>query len=172
MKRIGFSLLISAVLTGCAAPTHRIEYTSSPTKVENQIEFISAMISPNCTSWGCESFSLMVRNKSEKTIEINWNKTLFVAHGQSSGGFMFEGVVYRERNAPKSPDVVFADGTMSKTIWPNNLVEFTSGKYGGWRHNNMPNGNIGVYLTVTVDGKDFSQKMTTNVSAERIAIPK
>ena len=172
MKRIGFALLISAVLAGCAAPTHRIQYKASPTKIENQIDFIEASISPDCTSWGCESFTLFVRNKSEKTIEINWNKTLFLSYGQSSGGFMFEGVVYRDRNASKSPDVVFSNGTLSKTIWPNNLVEFTSGKYGGWKHNNMPSGNIGVYLTVTMDGKDFSQKITTNVSAEQVAIPK
>ena len=81
---------------------------------------------------------------------------------------MFEGVVYKDRNSPKSPDIVFGNDTFAKTIWPNNLVEFSSGKYGGWRNESMPSGENGIYLTVNIDGKEITQKLITNISVTRV----
>lgn len=172
MKKLGLTLIISAILGGCA--TYRTEYTISSTKIENQIDSIESSITPNCITFeGCKSFYLDVKNKSDKTLEINWNKTLFIVGDQSSGGFMFEGILYKDRNAQKSPDVVFPNSSFSKTIWPTNLVEFSSGRYdSGWRHGSMPTGDIGVYLTVTIDGKDFSQKMTNNVNIKQVRVSK
>jgi hypothetical protein len=114
------------------------------------------------TAWG--PLHLTVKNKTNKNLELNWNKTLYIVNGQTSGGFMFEGVVYKDRNNSKSPDVIFPNGTLSKAIWPNNLVYFSSGQYGGWRHESLPPGENGVYLTVIVDGKEISEKITMNLS--------
>lgn len=158
------------LVSGCAAPTHRTEVKISPTAVENKIDFITADITPVCTNRGCEFFKLNVKNNLDKPVEINWNKTLFISGGQTSGGFMYEGIAYKDRNDTRPPDIVFQKGAMSKTIAPNNLASFTSGR--GWSNEYMPHGNIGVYLTITVDGKDYSQKMTTNVTFERVEIAK
>jgi hypothetical protein len=121
-----------------------------------------AIIEPS-GNYGYESFVLAVVNKSKKNIEINWNKTLYVAYNQTSGGFMFEGVVYRERNNPKQPDVVFAGGNLVKTIWPNALVEYESGKYGGWRNRKMWEGEHGVYLTLSIDGKEVNERLSVKL---------
>lgn len=164
------SVAIAVVLSGCAAPTHRTEYTSTPTAVENPIEFIEASIVPNCRRYDCESLTLTVKNKSSKAIEVNWNKTIFLANGQSSGGFIFDGVYLSDVNAPKAPDVVLSKGELKKMVWPAKLAKYTSGKYGGWSHRDIPMGSVGIYLTITADGKDYSQVMTTNLKIENVSI--
>lgn len=162
------------ILSGCA--TRRVDTTATaptPKAPEKAWSFESvraiaetadfvAKIEPS-GSYGYESFVLAVVNKSKKNIEINWNKTLYVANNQTSGGFMFEGVVYRERNSPKQPDVVFAGGNLVKTIWPNALVEFESGKYGGWRNRNMWEGEHGIYLTLSIDGKEVNERLSVKL---------
>lgn len=77
-----------------------------------------------CGDNGCDRLALVIRNKTNSNLEVNWNKTLFITNGQTSGGFIFEGVVYKDRNNQKAPDIVFANGSMTKTIWPNNLGIF------------------------------------------------
>lgn len=81
---------------------------------------------------------------------------------------MFEGVVYKDRNNPKPPDIIFAKSTFSKTIWPNNLVYFSSGKYGGWRNEDMPTGENGIYLTVKVGDQEIKEKITINITREQV----
>lgn len=81
---------------------------------------------------------------------------------------MFEGVVYKDRNNPKPPDVVFANGTLSKKIWPANLVSFSSGRYGGgWQHSPMEPGQNGVYLSLLIDGKEINERMIMRMDVTR-----
>ena len=161
---LGFAAaLLSA---GCA--TTRTVVKADPTVMQASNEYFETAAIPQCGSYGCEAFILRIKNKTYRNLEVNWNKTLYVTRGQTSGGFMFEGVVYKDRNSPKSPDIVFGNGTFAKTIWPNNLVEFSSGKYGGWRNESMPSGENGIYLTVNIDGKEITQKLITNISVTRV----
>jgi len=77
---------------------------------------------------------------------------------------MFEGVVFKDRNNPKPPDVIFPNGHLVKSIYPNNLVGFYSGKYARWYHSPMDSGMNGAYLSVIVDGKEINEKLTVNLS--------
>lgn len=166
-KQVLLFTVLVALISGCV--TTRYVWKSDPANRSIDNEYFTAEISPaSCESWGCNAFRLTVKNKTSKNMELNWNKTLYVVYGQTSGGFMFEGVVYKDRNNPKSPDVIFPGGELSKSIWPNNLVGFSSGKYGGWRHDSMPPGENGVYLTVAVDGKEISEKITLTLSRTQI----
>lgn len=160
------TLYIILILSGCA--TTGYVWTSNPRTQQVDNQYFSAEISPICESLGCKAFRLSIRNKSGKNLEPNWNKTLYIVHGQTSGSFMFEGVVYKDRNNPKPPDVIFPGGTLTKVIWPNNLVYFSSGRYGGWRHEPMPPGENGLYLTMIVDGKEISEKMTVLLSRTQV----
>lgn len=117
--------------------------------------FTAAILPTSCDAWGCEAFRLTVKNKTNKNLELNWNKTLYVVQGQTAGGFMSEGVVFKDRNNPRSPDVIFPGSELSKTIWPNNLVSYKR----GWENEDMPTEGNGVYLTVVVDGKEISEKL-------------
>ena len=137
---------------------------ASPSIQTSTNEFFVAYISPICPA-GCEAFSLTIENRTDKNIELDWNKTLYIESGRTSGGFMFEGVVYKDRNNPKPPDIVFANSRFSKIISPNNLVNFSSGRYGGWRHTYMPAGENGVYLTIKVGDKEVNEKLTVYLTA-------
>ena len=71
---------------------------------------------------------------------------------------MFEGIIYRDRNNPKPPDVVFANGKLSKIIYPNNFVHID--EWVGWHHHPLPFGENGIYLVVNADGQEISKKLT------------
>ena len=165
-----FSLCVVAAigLAGCAALTP-VKWKSTPAAAVAETDAFRATLTPACSEYmGCESFILSIENRSSDNIEVNWNKTLFVLNGQTSGGFMFEGVVYKDRNAPKPPDIVFAGSTMTKSIWPNNLTYFSSGHYGGWGHETIPQGKTGAYLTLMIDGKERSEQLLVTLVAEKI----
>ncbi len=72
---------------------------------------------------------------------------------------MFEGVVYMERNSPKQPDIIFANGDFAREIWPNILVDFA----GGWVSSPMPVGQNGIYLTIKTGDKEISEKIIINM---------
>lgn len=102
------------------------------------------------------AFKLSVRNKSTKNIEVNWNKTLYVSDSITSGGFMFDGVVYKDRNNPKQSDIIFPGVEFKKTIFPNSLVNFS---LGDWRHPLMKEGEHGVFIVFVIDGKEISERL-------------
>jgi hypothetical protein len=150
-----------AFTTGCASPP---EWKIDPDIATVDNELLTASIQPICHGWaGCDSFLLRIVNKTDKDIEVNWNKTLYIRNGQTSGGFMFEGVMYADRNNNKPPDVVFKQSSFTKVILPSNLVTLDTGKGGGWRNIAMSNGSHGLYLTVVVSGKEISQRVELSI---------
>ena len=158
IKLLGIVFGLS-LLFGCAGLGPRAPWTSVPDKAMADNSIFSATIKPFCTEYGCRAFMLNIENKTDTNLELDWNKTLYVSGRQTSGGFMFEGVVYKDRNNPKPPDVIFGKGSLTKSIWPNNLVHFSS-NYGGWSNLPMPIGDNGIYLTIIVDGKEMHEKLT------------
>lgn len=159
-----FFFLIPVFVSGC---TSKYIYTSQPAVQEIKNEYYDAKFMPLCDEYGCKGFNLTIRNKTFNSIELDWNKTLFIHNGQTSGSFMFEGVLYMDRNNNKPPDIIFGKAALKKTIMPNNLVDYADGQYGGWYHNNMV-GECGVYLTVKVDGQEVSDKATVLIKSKRV----
>ncbi len=163
-RRIILSIIFCALISSCV-PATRYVWKSYPTNPSVGNEFFTAKISPTrCSKRGCKAFNLTVRNNTNENLELDWNKTLFITNGQTSGGFMFEGILYRDRNSPKSPDIIFPGGELSKNIYPNNLVEF----YSEWSNEYIPSGNNGVYLTVIVGKKEISEKLLMTLSRTEI----
>jgi hypothetical protein len=145
--------------SACASP----EWKSDPEVATVDNEFLTVSIRPVCHEWiGCNSFVLRIVNKTEKDIEVNWNRTLYIRNGQTSGGFMFEGVIFADRNNNKPPDVIFKQVPFTKVIWPSNLVTLDRSPT-GWRHIGMPNGRNGLYLTVVVSGKEINQRVELTI---------
>lgn len=161
-----FTLL---ALTACATPP---VWKAEPNRAKIENASFIAELEPVCHYErvytniyggfsGCNGFELSIKNKTSSNIELDWNKTLYVASGQTSGGFMFEGIIFAERNNPKLPDVIFAGGTLKKIIWPNNFVEYSGGQYGsGWYHRKLNTGEQGIFLTTIIDGKIVNEKIT------------
>lgn len=160
----GFILFLVLTFLGCATTIPYV-WKSRPAKQEVSNDYFDAKLSPICSSWGCKAFLLSLENKTNKNLEFNWNKTLYIRKGQTSGSFMFEGVVYKDRNNSKPPDIIFANSKLLKTIWPNNLVYFSN--Y-GWGHESMGAGENGVYLSVIVNGKEVNEQLKLNLYQQLI----
>ena len=167
----GFFAIMLISFVGCSVFA-MYKWKSVPVNAVVENEKFEVHLLSNCKNGsamygGCKGFILEIVNKMDKNIEVNWNKIFYISGGQTSGGFMFEGIVYKDRNDPKSPDIVFGNSTFRKTIWPNNLVDFTSGKYGGWRHDSMPVGENGAYISLIIDGKEVNERLFVRLSKTR-----
>ena len=173
MHRRNFFLLMFVLLIyGCATPRPTFTPTlsffkSSPETQTIQKELFDVSLtpydfSPNIYYPGYCAFQLTVTNKSDKEIEIDWNRTLFIQDGKTNGSFMFEGVWYGDRNNIKSPDIIFPKSTISKVIWPNNLVQFTEDS---WVHHSMGVGNLGVSLSLKSNGKEIRENLILKITS-------
>ena len=173
-------LVTSAMLNiGCVPvkpATHKNIWEKTNNFVEN--EFFTAEISPYYdnsvaaynplwarASIGYNGFKLTIKSKTDKNLELNWNKTLQIFNGETLNGFMTLGSVYDKRNDPVPPSIIFPNSTLSKIIWPNDLVKYERGDVSGdyaakWRNKSMRLGENGVYLTVVSDGKEINEKLT------------
>lgn len=160
-------LLLTATLSGCVTlQKYNTTFTPEIAQVNNQ-QF-SATLTPNLNYYGaCEAFTLTIVNHTDQDMELDWNKTLYIKNGQTNGGFMYEGILYRDRNNPKSPDFVLAKNSTSKVIWPSSMVTYLSGQYGGWRHEAMATGEHGVMLTLRIDGQELREKLTMNIVTQK-----
>jgi len=168
MRRLIAIAAVFSIFTGCAA-LQKYQTTSTPPERKIETEYYLATLKPTLGWNGIpEAFSLTILNTTDQDIEIDWNKTLFINNGQTSGGFMFEGVVYKDRNNQKNPDIIFGKNIFSKTIWPNNLVSYVSGQYGGWRHTPMSPGENGVSLVIKTKDQELRENMTVDLSYKPI----
>ncbi|WP_456406715.1 hypothetical protein [Thiolapillus sp.] len=117
----------------------------------------------------CKAYLLTILNNTNKDIELDWNKTLYISSGKTSGGFMFEGVLYKDRNNRKPPDIIFPGQEFSKKIYPNKLVDYTSGKYGGWVHYPIPAGENGAYVTLRIGEEEINKRLIVNITRKKAA---
>jgi hypothetical protein len=164
MKKTILIILSSFLILGCGP---RFIVKSDPSDANIIKDFYAIKISPMAFDQifgSYTAFYLFIENKTNKDIEIIWDKTAYIKYDNTNGGFMFEGIVYKDRNNPKPPDIIFPNSTFSKSIWPNNLVGF----YRGWYHGGMPMGNNGIYLTMKIDNIEFKEKITFNLYQEQL----
>ena len=155
---LGITLFLCAMAVGCA--TGKIYYRSVPEVQKCSNEYYEASIRPDFLgSEGWEAFKFTIISKTAKTLELDWNRTFFISNGKTKGTFMFKGVVHKDRNKPKPPDVIFPGVTLSKYIWPNKLVYFSSYPKRGWYHRGMGAGEFGILLSVKVRGTEVKEKM-------------
>lgn len=175
MRALRYSLFVVLVALLSACATTKMTVQVEPQNAKAETESFAILVTPNCGVdqlfglAGCSSFNLNIINKTKNDMQVNWDKTLYIERGQTSGGFMFEGVVYIDRNKSKPADIIFAGSGFSKVVYPNNLVGYTSGtKYlNGWRHNYMPSGQNGIYLTMMVNGQEVNQKLVFDMSVNK-----
>lgn len=164
----GLCVTVVTTLAACAglnlAPP---EWSSAPevAKAGNESVSMELRVKPD---WpGPKAFTLTVVNATDRNVELNWNKTLYVREGQTSGGFMFEGIVYAERNNSKPPDIIFPRSALTKTIWPTTLTSYQPGRHWGWHNEVMSVGMNGAYVTVVVDGKEVGERLELRLKHER-----
>lgn len=158
LKMIIVAITLVFIITGCGISNNY----SMITIPQAELKDIKVSITPTLKSMiaGYAAFNLTIENNTNNDLEIDWNKTYFIDNGKTSGTFMFEGIVFKDRNQAKSPDIVFANSSFNKTIFPNNFVEFD--QY-GWRHVGTGIGEKGVYLTIINGNETIKHKATVKI---------
>lgn len=73
-----------------------------------------------------ETFNFELENKTNRTIKIIWDESIYVDPFNSSQRIMHAGVKYSERNAPQSPSIVIRTGKISDLILPTDNVNYGS----------------------------------------------
>lgn len=154
------SIMTSAIIfIGCSTTTTLVSLKErKPYEDDNVKISLSAAEGENKN---VSSLLLSVENKSNNDLEIDWNKTVYLMNGSSNGGFMFDGIVYLQRNAPKSPDVVLSKNRLDKIILPNNLVSFEN----NWHHEELPEGENGISLVYVMNGTE--KRATATIVIEK-----
>lgn len=108
------------------------------------------------------AFRLIVKNQTKQDIWINWDKTKYVFEEDANGGFMFDGVDYKEREASKPMSRVPANDIFIKTIWPNVLVDRNK----DWFHQPLESGRHGIELTIISGRQVFEEKLLLSISVQ------
>lgn len=145
------------LFSGCGS--YVVKNVDIPTENSN-LSFKITPTSPTMSA-GFSAFILEIQNKTDRDMEIDWNKTSFMKNNQTNGTFMFQGVVFKDRNNPKSNDIIFANSNFTKTIFPNNFVNFDS--FNGWSHYGTGLGIQGAYVVIIDNKETIKQKVLVNV---------
>ena len=152
------------LIWGCADTTG-VRWESSPSIGFRSNDLYYASIEPIIWSKGCVGFTLRIVNRSDKELELNWNNSFFIINGRPHGGFIFEGIDFKDIRNPRQPEVIPVNKSISKDIFPNNLVSFSDRKLGGVSYLAMSEGKKGVYLTVKAGDLQLHEKISVRLFA-------
>jgi hypothetical protein len=121
-----------------------------------------------------EFFLLTVSNKSDKDLEIDWNRTRYIYNGKLYGGFAFEGIRPEDiKNSTIPSTVIFKGSRFSKEIAPIKLIAFVplidkrlGPDHSGISPGPLPAGENGIFLVVRQNGKEVREKIALNIVSE------
>jgi len=138
---------------------------SEPNLQQVSNEYFDATIAPVFILDGYKGFALTIHNKTSKDLEVDWNKSFYIYDGETQGGFLFPGMRAGDRNKPKPPDIISYYSSLTKEIFPGNLSQFSQ-IAGATVYEPMKAGENGVHLTIKVEGKEITEKLTLNFTQQ------
>ncbi len=165
-------------LTACA-PTQKI-WTSDPAIQTADNPYYTARLQPlkrDSTKQNFYTlFRLTIKNKTDKNLEIDWNKTRYLFNGTNYGRFVFQGI--DPENLKKlmiPPDIIPGGDTFSKDIAPLKLIgkaplrdRSVGVNESTFSPGILPEGENGIYLVVRYGGKELSQTITLTLASTTV----
>lgn len=106
---------------------------------------------------GFNSLLLKVKNKTDKDVTIDWNRSFYIRDGATNGGLDNRNRCY---TAKKEPDTIFPGGSFSTYVYPDVLVVE---EWRGCDHDYLPEGDNGVMLSVICEEKEVRVKMNVRI---------
>jgi hypothetical protein len=159
IKYVIWWLLPGILLAACSKTTYysRIESSDLIAKAE-QYEI---SLQPSFKEYGLDNptlrgFILNLRNHSEKDLQVVWKDTRFILNGEDENGFVFPDTDPKFRQMAKRPSVVPPGGRLREAIFPVNFASYIS----GWHHSTLPDGELGVLITLQVDEETITEMLT------------
>ena len=150
--------LFGILLAACSRTTYysRIE-NIEPTAKGEQYEI---SLQPRFMEYGLDNaslrgFVLTVMNHSDKDLRVVWKDTRFILNGEDKSGFVFSGTDPKFRHMPKSPSAVPSGGKLREALFPAKFASYIT----VWHHSTLPEGELGVLLTLQVDGETITETL-------------
>lgn len=140
-------------------------YVSGPTVATFSNEDLDASLTPvfqggrSGSDGKVKSFNLTIVNKTDKPIELIWDKTSYLRDGVSHGGFTYQGIPYKDRDLSRPAAEIPPWSTFSKSIFPSVLVQYT-GPYSDWELRQMKAGEHGAMLAIKVGEREMRVRLT------------
>jgi len=154
-----FFLLVVLLVAACATTK---SWKSEPSIKTTSNTFFDASITPVYRFNGYKGFVLNMHNKTAEKIEVDWNNTFYIHSGNKDGGFWFENIQNDTQNKPK-PTSIAAGEMFTQEIFPAKL-RVLSQMAAAHVNENMSPGENGIYMTVNIQGKTITEKLTFDFS--------
>jgi hypothetical protein len=154
-KNAGLILFLLLVFVAGCAPGPTISWKSAPEIQTASNEYCKAQLEPVTTGKGAffDAFRLMVTNRTDKDLEIDWNRTRYVESGIRHGGFVWQGIDPEQvRDASIPPDIISPGGYQR-----------------GWKLQGglLPEGENGIDLVVRQNGRVIRHRITVRIVEEK-----
>lgn len=150
-KILALALSVIA-LTGCVTIP---KAPKNPPKTTISTDAVSGMLIAECDEpKTCQSFELSLDNKTNGTIEIDWNRSYYINNGKADGGLYFDGIVITQRNNLRSPDIILPMSNFKRRLAPSNNFNLNVFPLAHWALKSFEGKSHGVYITIKADGKE------------------
>jgi hypothetical protein len=171
-KNAGLILFLLLVFVAGCAPGPTISWKSAPEIQTASNEYCKAQLEPVTTGKGAffDAFRLMVTNRTDKDLEIDWNRTRYVESGIRHGGFVWQGIDPEQvRDASIPPDIISPGNTFSRVIFPHKKIAYAPGYQRGWKLQGglLPEGENGIDLVVRQNGRVIRHRITVRIVEEK-----
>ena len=151
-----------AMGTGCA--TSKV-WVSSPSIQKADNDYYDARLEPlTKDNEFFVSFLLSVTNRTDKNLEIDWNRTQYIHNNMNRGVFVFKGIEPEDiKDSTIPPDMIPPGGTFTKEIAPYRLLARAPirerEKNSGIKPGILPTGENGILLVIRQNKKNIVEKM-------------
>lgn len=147
------ALVLSALaLTGCVTIP---QAPKNPPKTAISTDVVSGMLIAECDDpKTCQTFELSLDNKTNGTIEIDWNRSYYINNGKPDGGLYFDGIIIAQRNNPRPPDIILPMSNFKRRLVPSNNFSLNVFPLAHWAIKTFDGKSHGIYVTIKVDGKE------------------
>ncbi len=162
--------LLVFIFSGCAGPSKI--WTSTPDFQTIRNQYYQVRFEPLKKENNFYIvFQLAVTNLTDKSLQIDWNKTRYLVDGKNHGGFVFEGIDPQTiKTASIPPDIIPAGDIFSKEIAPYKMLAMAPFRdktvdAGQTRISPglLPAGENGIVLVITQNGHAIIEKITVKI---------
>jgi len=164
-------LLVLTMLTACAPAKGARDWASIPPVRTEETRSFDVRFEPlKKDKRFFVSFRLNIRNKTDRDLTIDWNKTRYLHNGRPNGVFVFRGIDPASIKNAIPSETIAPKTTFSREIFPAHLVAFTpmreevlNKKGEGLFPGPLPAGENGISLVVQQDGKEMVQELSVEI---------
>ena len=180
IKVFGPILILLVILAGCAQV--RV-YSSNPSSQSVSNDYFEAEFEPQLAEGKhfFNAFRLVITNKTDKDLILDWSKTYYLLNGRRNGQFGWEEMTFEELRGVRSQPLVTIDpdNTLSNVVFPLKLLAWEEYTRGGTRTRDskpeesfrpgvIPEGENGISLYIKQGGKVIQEKLTFNITLETL----